>query len=1411
MYVYYNKEGKLKTIIPHGAPVRQGDDLDLYVCFDADYFDDKPYIDWVLNVDLILPNGNRGTTNAVPVDYPASPEVFHKTHDSEITYDLVEGRSYWTYHFHFEPEQATIFAGKLIGNAHSHRVVATPVTEILVTIKFLTQSVVEDEVGRRQIEIVDTEYQDDIKSGYILKAQNGDEARVEIEDDEYYIVYQHDSIFDLTAVNNTISITPTLVETIVTNYQGNIDIYVETTFGYSQLIVDESSLHYDNLLAQINYLATLIQRGTSIYATTTELSTNLDYTVSFDNVHNPSNKRFLRGDLLIDKNGIVAKVYSINTETRTLGVNYYTSLAGTRTFSSVIDEQAPETFSGTISNIWISSAIAPKVGDQIMLIYTQPNSKGQRTALGKINYVIQTGAANAYFVSANELFFLDGEKGLDGEQIYCGDISGTAPETIGDGTYYSNVEITSIRHNIAPVVGSFCVITFGSANTRGQKIALCSVYDDIEEYTDSWHAKIKAIKFLDGKDGLNGKDGASVYMGTTRADVPDDLSPEQYQDPVCFLVNPRGIEPTIGDVAIVRYDEKNKYGQQLALGRVFILGVSTGVNTWSATVRLTEFIDGRTPVFDTEDVTVKGETYKKLKIEDSKVQVQSAVEDSEGNVIKDTYARKDEIPETYHMPTIGRVGEADDETYAYTADFLDLDYAYGFERYEKETTPIPSGCSSIFKAGLFGRKLDWKYNDKVEFAVTTPNFAGRYATFGIALTQMTNLFVDSGEKSKDYLFIPFQVVDGFNEKGVVISTHVVPLDKGINTNINPQGTIKINAGMIPRYILDYAGTTDEAITLMNKMNVVFSDNLHNAGYEVHYMITDGTKTVCVEFIDEQIKVTNITDKPYMTNFFIDGVTFNQDGSINTPANQTSGTPTSQGITEHGSGLERYNLLNASDVDSKQTMSSLLKSLDYTNAYKNTTDPYWYTEFVGETETFGDLTVDDSPDDFADIVEYAQGLYEDRERDGKTWQSVHSVIYDPANLKAYIKFQEQDTEYTYTLKTYATKEYVNQAIAPKANETDLQALEGRVTTAESNIDSLGSDIDEVSSEVDELNTTVAGHTTDIADLNTALEGKASQDDLDTLEETVAGQADDIADLQSDVDTKAEQSEVDSLSGTVSGLQTTVGTKLNAKPDGTNNLIDSNYKISIDYLPTDIFGQLEFKGVWDASSSEDQTGEDEPKKGDFYVAQVGGRHNPDGEEIPDDVDAYEAGDWALRTDDDWQRVPNVDAVTMVNGRIGEVEIFQGDYSSAKTYHKGDFVTSSGLVYLCMSETTPQSLDGNFMLTGKTYSTATTSADGLMSSSDKSKLDGIEAGAEKNAENTVTDANYVHTDNNYTTTEKNKLAGIQAGAEVNPLAYLVNATVTDDELTITKQDGSEVKFTGGGFEVVTNAEIDTMWGGD
>ena len=88
-----------------------------------------------------------------------------------------------------------------------------------------------------------------------------------------------------------------------------------------------------------------------------------------------------------------------------------------------------------------------------------------------------------------------------------------------------------------------------------------------------------------------------------------------------------------------------------------------------------------------------------------------------------------------------------------------------------------------------------------------------------------------------------------------------------------------------------------------------------------------------------------------------------------------------------------------------------------------------------------------------------------------------------------------------------------------------------------------------------------------------------------------------------------------------------------------------------------------------------------------------------------------------------------------------------------------------------------------------------DNNFTNADKSKLEGIEAGAEKNVNadwnaasgdaailnkptNIVQDPNYVHTDNNFTTVEKEKLAGIENGAEKNVNADW-NATSGDSKI--------------------------------
>lgn len=83
--------------------------------------------------------------------------------------------------------------------------------------------------------------------------------------------------------------------------------------------------------------------------------------------------------------------------------------------------------------------------------------------------------------------------------------------------------------------------------------------------------------------------------------------------------------------------------------------------------------------------------------------------------------------------------------------------------------------------------------------------------------------------------------------------------------------------------------------------------------------------------------------------------------------------------------------------------------------------------------------------------------------------------------------------------------------------------------------------------------------------------------------------------------------------------------------------------------------------------------------------------------------------------------------------------------------------------------------------------------------------------NDSNFVADANYVHTDNNYTTTEKNKLGGIAAGAEVNTIDIVkVNGTaqtVTDKAVDITVPTNTNQLTNGADFQ--TGAQVTTAIG--
>lgn len=166
--------------------------------------------------------------------------------------------------------------------------------------------------------------------------------------------------------------------------------------------------------------------------------------------------------------------------------------------------------------------------------------------------------------------------------------------------------------------------------------------------------------------------------------------------------------------------------------------------------------------------------------------------------------------------------------------------------------------------------------------------------------------------------------------------------------------------------------------------------------------------------------------------------------------------------------------------------------------------------------------------------------------------------------------------------------------------------------------------------------------------------------------------------------------------------------------------------------------------------------------------------------------------------------------------------------------------------------------------TYNNATTSTAGLMSASDKTKLDGVASGAQVNVietvkvnntaltpsskavnvtvptktsdltnnSNFVADASYVHTDNNYTTTEKNKLAGFSDASNyalktdisgvykykgsVVDYAHLPSTGNTSGDVYDTQDTGMNYAWNGTAWDAlgmsfsitsITNAQIDTI----
>ena len=326
----------------------------------------------------------------------------------------------------------------------------------------------------------------------------------------------------------------------------------------------------------------------------------------------------------------------------------------------------------------------------------------------------------------------------------------------------------------------------------------------------------------------------------------------------------------------------------------------------------------------------------------------------------------------------------------------DMLYEMTYDDYSSETPDdsvynIFSGelaCSSVRNGNYVGRNFDYYMNQSPTFVVRTTAKGSRYATIGVGrLAKITSADVDDGLSQEKLDVIPWSILDGMNEKGLVCNSNVVPqVDGGDipHTGTNPDAP-SLNVICMPRALLDNCATVDEAIEYIKNHNIT---PMLSKTFDLHFMISDPEKTCVVEFINNEVVVK---EQYIMTNYFL-----NLDE-----------------IPEYPIGLERMQILKEhyGEGNTMEGMYRLMQRVRYTNEYIAANK--WYSDLgltkeqlqnVGEEV---DAYLQMTQMEFEEELEYVKenGFRETTD----WWDTTHNTTYDMENKKIWVTVHERYEE------------------------------------------------------------------------------------------------------------------------------------------------------------------------------------------------------------------------------------------------------------------------------------------------------------------------------------------------------------------------------------------------------------------
>lgn len=327
---------------------------------------------------------------------------------------------------------------------------------------------------------------------------------------------------------------------------------------------------------------------------------------------------------------------------------------------------------------------------------------------------------------------------------------------------------------------------------------------------------------------------------------------------------------------------------------------------------------------------------------------------------------------------------------------------------------------------------------------------GKHRSVGVAHCK-----VDKDQfKTDDTLFekwrkiIPFYLLDGINDAGLVVNSNVVPHipekwgeNKEVYGYYATEDSEKIPALFLVRFLLDNCSSIVEVEEYLRNKIIVQPDILLNAGLDLHYMVNDETSCIIIELIDNQLSIYHcnidatraVDGYPIMTNFHessgessvgritagplttsYGGVEFYR---LSVPGDstdiETHSATIENKIEEYGQGLERWNklqevramLYNTDIYDGPSDEMEILKGMSNVFYDKVYTEEEFRTDFASPEE---ELTVDSTPEEYQSMKSRALAAWNRRNRSNPiVWQTTHCCVYNINERTVWIKVQNGD--------------------------------------------------------------------------------------------------------------------------------------------------------------------------------------------------------------------------------------------------------------------------------------------------------------------------------------------------------------------------------------------------------------------